>query len=88
MGTFVTNCPFWPCRKPLEIHTGRDYTAETDCCNCCSVKWLIKDAVGNTVSDIEYTNCFGYKPNYQINFYGNLPINDRVVFMSALPFLY
>lgn len=84
----MTNCRFWPCHKPFEIHTAKDYTAESECCNCCSTKWLIKDAVGNTVSDIEYTTCLGFKPNYQINFYGNLSLQDRVMFMSSLPFIY
>jgi hypothetical protein len=83
-------CNFWCCCRDLHVNTNQAFLIRRECCSClfCGIKWNVTDTSTATVADILYTGgCFNLNPKYQINFFGNLSPNDKVAFMSSIPFL-
>jgi hypothetical protein len=80
------------CLRRLEVTTfnrPQTYTIPRPCCRLpCCAHWDIKDATGNNVGEIDYNGglCL-LKHHWTVNFFGNLSNQDKLLFLSSIPFL-
>jgi hypothetical protein len=84
---------FIPCCLELHVTTfnrPQTYVIPRPCCvftPCCR-KWEVKDGTGNQVAEVTYDGglCM-WKAQYQVNFFGNMSNQDKLLFLSSIPFL-
>jgi hypothetical protein len=95
LGNMKHNCIgiFFPNCRNLSVTTfnrPQTYVVERPYCIFypCWRRWEAKDGAGNMVAEItaDYGLLF-CRANYQLNFFGNMSNQDKLLFLSTIPFL-